>query len=238
LFVRALSVAAILGLAIAACATAPTATAPSETPSPTAFATVAPVTPEPTPSPTPTPAPTLAPLPTLTPEPEPTTNVAGQQMIAYYFSARRFFPIYPPTPQIDFDLPGDAPGDSVYRGLNASGQPIFAVRRDYVMTPRTAFHEIGHAYLDLLKRHDQTPDYMGKYWAFRQFPGTWQDSLLQAQQQAPNSLGAWMWSPYEVWAEGFGVSMVGSGREKSMDFGHVIDPTATKAFFLSLLSAP
>ena len=48
--------------------------------------------------------------------------------MTYYFQTRAAFPIFPPTPQIDFDEPSDENGDAWYRGLNAAGQPIFTVR--------------------------------------------------------------------------------------------------------------
>jgi hypothetical protein len=121
------------------------------TPSPTAVATAT-VTPEtPSPSPSPTPEPTVAATPVRTQRPRPTTNVAGMQLMTYYFQTRAQFGIFPPTPQIDFDEPADENGDAWYRGLNAAGQPIFTVREDYAMTPSTAFHELGHAYQDLAR---------------------------------------------------------------------------------------
>ena len=99
---------------------------PSPTPVPTATATLTPETPSPTPSPTL--APTVAPTQARTPRPRPTTNVAGMQLMTYYFMTRSQFSIFPPTPQIDFDEPADENGDAWYRGLNATGQPIFSVR--------------------------------------------------------------------------------------------------------------
>jgi hypothetical protein len=49
-------------------------------------------------------------------------------------------------------------GDAFFRGLTPDGQPIFTVREDFVMTPRTAFHEIGHAYEALLQRKNASID--------------------------------------------------------------------------------
>ena len=87
--------------------------------------------------------------------------------MTYYFQIRAAFPIFPPTPQLDFDEPAGENGDAWYRGVNASGQPIFAVREDYVMTPSTAFHELGHAYQDLVQRKNAGADVMAKYWTYR-----------------------------------------------------------------------
>src|SRR5688500_9019047 len=120
---------------------------PSPSPTPTVTATPTPtVSASPSPTLSPTPSPTIAPTPppqqTRTPRPDPTTNIAGQQLIPYYFQARQQFPIFPPTPQIDFDMAADRDGDAFFRGLTPAGQPIFTVREDFVMTQRTAFHEI------------------------------------------------------------------------------------------------
>jgi hypothetical protein len=157
--------------------------------------------------------------------------------MTYYFQARAMLPIFPPTPQIDFDEPADESGDAWYRGLNASGQPIFAVREDFVMTPSTAFHEIGHAYQDLVQRRVGGTDVMARYWAFRGFPLTWQDALKEAYRQPPGN-GQWMHLPTESWAEAFSIAMTGGGREATLDYGRTINPSATKDFFLSLMTLP
>jgi len=210
---------------------------PVALPSPSPTATVAPETPSPAPSPSPSPSPTPTAVQTTTPtqRPRPTTNVAGRQLLTYYFQTRAAFPIFPPTPQIDFDEPADENGDAWYRGVNASGQPIFAVREDYVMTPSTAFHEMGHAYQDLLQRRFASTDVMGKYWTYRGFPPTWQDALREAN--ALTGMSQWIHLPGESWAESFSVAMVGGGREKTLDYGRTINPVAMKAFFVSLLPA-
>jgi hypothetical protein len=210
---------------------------PSRAPTPT----IAPATPSPSPSPTAsptaTPVPTVAPTPVRTARPRPTTNVAGQQLITYYFQVRAQLPIFPPTPQIDLDEPADEAGDAWYRGLNAAGQPVFAVREDFAMTPSTAFHEIGHAYQDLVQRRLAGTDVMAKYWSYRGFPATWQDAQREAYAQPPG-MGQWMNLPTESWAEAFSVAMVGGGREKTYDFGRTINPSATKSFFVSLSTLP
>src|SRR6267143_1894205 len=141
---RALVAASLVVLVISACAQSPQANLPTDTPLATPSETPS-VAPE-TPSPTLSPEPTVAPTPAPTSPPRPTTRKAGEQMYTYYFEARRQFSIFPPTPQIDFDEPAGSNGNSWFRGLNASGQPIFAVREDFVMTPAAAYHEIGHAY--------------------------------------------------------------------------------------------
>jgi len=206
---------------------------PVALPSPMPTATVAPATPSPTPSPSPspTPSPTVAPTQAPTQRPRPTTNVAGQQLLTYYFQTRAMFPIFPPTPQIDFDEPAEENGDAWYRGVNAAGQPIFAVREDYVMTPSTAFHEMGHAYQDLVQRRVAGTDMMAKYWTYRGFPATWQDASKEAS--ALTGMAQWIHLPGESWAESFSVAMVGGGREKTLDYGRTINPVAMKSFFVS-----
>ncbi len=154
----------------------------------------------------------------------------------YYFQTRALLPIFPPTPQIDFDEPAGEDGDAWYRGVNAAGQPIFAVREDYTMTPSTAFHELGHAYQDLLQRKFAGTDVMAKYWTYRGFPTTWQDALKDAYAQPPG-MGQWIHLPGESWAEAFSVAMVGGGREKTLDFGRTINPPAMKSFFVSLMTS-
>jgi hypothetical protein len=202
-------------------------------PSPTATATPETPSPSPSPSPTPSPEPTVAQTPQPTQRPHPTTNTAGLQLITYYTQARAVFPIFPPSPQIDFDEPAGENGDAWYRGVNAKGQPIFAVREDYAMTPSTAFHELGHAYQDLLQRRSSGVDVMAKYWTYRGFPSTWQEALKEAYLQ-PSGMPQWIHLPGESWAEAFSVAMVGGGREKTLDYGRTINPPAMKTFFLTL----
>ena len=156
--------------------------------------------------------------------------------MTYYFQARAMFPIFPPTPQIDFDEPAGENGDAWFRGLNAAGQPIFSVREDYVMTPSTAFHEIGHAYEDLLKRRLAATDIRALYWTYRGFPATWQQA--QKEANAMSGMAQWIHLPGESWAEAFSIAMVGAGREKTLDYGRTINPSATKEFFLSLMTLP
>jgi hypothetical protein len=210
---------------------------PSPSPTPTATASPTPTvsaTPSPTLSPTPSPtiAATPSPQPTRTLRPDPTTNIAGQQLIPYYFQARQQFPIFPPTPQIDFDMAADRDGDAFFRGLTAVGQPIFTVREDFVMTQRTAFHEIGHAYEALLQRKDASVDWRARYWAFRGFPGTWQQAAAEAATKT--GMAQWTIQPQESWAEAFSIAFIGSGQEKTLDYGRTINPAAMKAFFQSL----
>jgi hypothetical protein len=210
---------------------------PSPSPTPTATSSPSPTasaSPTPTLSPTPTPtiAPTAPPQQTRTPRPDPTTNIAGQQLIPYYFQARQQFPIFPPTPQIDFDMASDRDGDAFFRGLTPVGQPIFTVREDFVMTQRTAFHEIGHAYEALLQRKDASVDWRARYWAFRGFPGTWQAAAAEAATKS--GMAQWIVQPQESWAEAFSIAFIGSGQEKTLDYGRTINPAAMKAFFQSL----
>ena len=206
--------------------------APTLTATPTATAVSA--TPSPTLSPTPTPTFTATPSPpaTRTLRPDPTNSIAGQQLIPYYFQARQQFAIFPPTPQIDFDFASDRDGDAFFRGLTPTGQPIFTVREDFVMTQRTAFHEIGHAYEALLQRKDASVDWRARYWAFRGFPGTWQAAAAEAATKT--GMAQWITQPQESWAEAFSIAFIGSGQEKTLDYGRTINPAAMKTFFQSL----
>jgi hypothetical protein len=227
----AVALVLVAGAALALSNREPTVALPS--PSPTA--TLTPETPSPTASPTasPTSSPTVAPTPAPTQRPRPTTNVAGQQLLSYYFQTRALLPVFPPTPQIDFDEPAGEEGDAWYRGLNAAGQPIFAVREDYVMTPTTAYHELGHAYQDLVQRRNGGTDMMAKFWTYRGFPGTWQDALREASTLT--GMAQWIRLPGEAWAESFSVAMIGGGHEKTLDYGRTINPFGMKSFFVSLL---
>ncbi len=164
--------------------------------------------------------------------PQPTTRAAGEKLYPYYFAARLAFPLLPPTPQIDFDFAADEDGNAFFRGLTATGQPIFTVREDFVMTPRTAYHEIGHAYEALLQRKDASIDWRARYWAFRGFPGTWQQAAAEAATRT--GMAQWIVQPQESWGEAFSIAMVGGGQEKTHDYGRTINPIATKAFFQSL----
>jgi hypothetical protein len=166
--------------------------------------------------------------------PQPTNHNSGDKLIPYYFQVRQQFTIFPPTPQLDFDFAADVDGDAFFRGLTPVGQPTFTVREDFVMTPRTAFHEIGHAYEALLQRKDASVDWRTKYWAFRGFPGTWQQASAEAAGMS--GMAQWIHQPQESWAEAFSIAMVGGGQEKTLDYGRTINPVATKAFFLSLLN--
>jgi len=226
---RFFAAATLIALVLSACAQSPELARPTESPidTPLEVATITPETPSPALSPTPAPTEVATPAPTA--PPRPTTRKAGEQMYVYYFEARRQFPIFPPTPQIDFDEPAGENGNSWFRGLNSSGQPIFAVREDYLMTPRTAYHEIGHAYEALLLQKDPNRDVMGKFWAYRSFPGTWQDAMKSSAAQ-PSFMAQWLSNPHEIWAENFSVGMVGVGGD--------FNPVAMKAFFKTLLPAP
>ena len=85
----------------------------------------------------------------------------------------------------------------------------------------------------MLEKQDPTRDYLALYWAFRGFPGTWQQA--DAQSQAQTSFSArWMFSPIESWAEAFRAAVMLEVKEKTLDYGKTIDPVAARQFFLSL----
>ena len=226
-------VIALCGVALlTGCVTGRATVSPSPTATESAVATADAATPSPTASPSPVPTPMPRP-----PTPRPTSTHAGAQLLPYYFQVRQLYPVLPRVPQIDYDDPDPIDGgDAWYRGLNASGQPIFAVRSDYVMTPNTAFHEVGHAYQDVLEHKLSPLEVRSKYWSFRGFPGTWDTAAQYSYQQV--GMTQWLYSPQESWAEAFKVGMLGGGGEKTWDYGRTINPVTIRAFFQSLSPAP
>jgi hypothetical protein len=77
-------------------------------------------------------------------------------------------------------------------------------------------------------------DWRAQYWAFRGFPGKWQDAAAEADTKT--GMSQWIVQPQESWAEAFSIAMVGSGQEKTLDYGRTINPSAMRQFFLSLLN--
>ena len=154
-------------------------------------------------------------------------------MLPFYFQIRQMFIAMPPTPVI---LPDEQTGvdeNAAFHGLDAQGQPRFAVRHDFVIDKGTAAHEFGHAYQKVMEKLDATRDYLALYWAFRGFPGTWQQA--QAQSEAQGSFSAkWISSPQESWAEAFRAGVMLEVKERTIDYGKTINPLAARQFFLSL----
>lgn len=208
---------------------------PSASPSPQR-STPRPARPTPTASPTPTPiaAATPQPPPPTTPRPRPTTRHAGERLLPYYAEIRELFPILPVGVEIMFDEPAGTEGNAFFHGLNAAGEPRFAVREDFVIDRGTAAHEIGHAYQKIIERSRPVHiDVLGPYWEFRGFPGTWQQAMLESQKQTSYS-AQWIWSPIESWAEAFRAAVMLETTEKTLDYGKTIDPTAAREFFQAL----
>ena len=206
---------------------------PTVVPTLTATPTVAPTSAAPSPSPSITASPTRIPA-TQQPTPEPTpSTVAGDRLIPFYFEIRPMFSAMPPTPVIEFDSNTGADENARFDGLDAQGQPKFSVRHDFVMDKGTAAHEMGHAYQKVLERRDPTKDYLAMYWAFRGFPGTWQQALAQSEAQ-PSFSAKWINSPIESWAEAFRAAVMLEAKEKTLDYGKTIDPIAARQFFQSL----
>ena len=169
---------------------------------------------------------------TRTPEPTPST-VAGDRLIPFYLQIRPLFPVLAPLPVILFDSDAGVDENASFQGLDPQGQPKFSVRHDFVMDKGTAAHEMGHAYQKALEKLDPTRDYLATFWAFRGFPGTWQQA--QAQSEAQGSFSArWILSPQESWAEAFRAGVMLEVKERTLDYGKTIDPAATRAFFQSL----
>ena len=203
----------------------------SPTPTPTVEITTA--APTPSPSPSPSPSPTAVPA-TRQPTPEPTISyIAGQRMLPFYFEIRQMFPVMPAAPVIMPDEQFGGVENAVFHGLDAQGQPQFAVRHDFVMDKGTAAHEFGHAYQKVIEKQDPSRDVLAMYWAFRGFPGTWQQADLQSKSQ-PSASAGWIYSPQESWAEAFRAGVMLEVKEKTVDYGKTIDPVAARQFFLSL----
>lgn len=239
--------AALLVVTLAITSRPPTVV-PSASPQPTASPVAIVVTPSPTPTPVPTPIPTPIPTPAsaatpATPPPRapserPTTRTAGERMRPFYAEIRQLFPILPAGIVIDFDEPSGTEPNAVFRGLTPAGEPIFAVREDFVLDQGTAAHEIGHAYAKVLERQGRgQTDLLTQYWQVRGFPGTWQQAQTEAQYET-NFL--WMWSktPSESWAEAFRAAVTLEAKERTKDYGKTIDPVAVRAFFISLMTPP
>src|SRR6266540_2411682 len=137
-----------------------------------------------------------------------------------------------PTPIPTFTLLPTTPTPSP---TNAPTPPPPPIRTKQPQpTSRTAGHEIGHYYEAMLNRKDASIDWRSKYWAFRGFPGTWQQAAAEAATLT--GMAQWIHQPQESWAEAFSIAMVGGGQEKTLDYGRTINPSATKAFFMSLLN--
>jgi hypothetical protein len=159
--------------------------------------------------------------------------IAGDRMIPFYFEFRAMFPVMPPAPVIQPDDQGDVVEHASFNGLDAQGQPLFTVRHDFVLDRGTAAHEFGHAYQKVLEKLDPNRDVLALYWAFRGFPGTWQEADAQSRAQ-PLFSGRWNTSPRESWAEAFRAAITLEAAEKTLDYGRRIDPPAARQFFLSL----
>jgi hypothetical protein len=159
--------------------------------------------------------------------------VAGDRIVPFYFEIRPMFPALPPAPVITFDTFAGTEENASFNGLDTHGQPMFSVRHDFVMDKSTAAHEVGHAYQRVLEAKFPGRDVMAMYWSFRGFPGTWQDALAHSQAETTFS-GAWLYSPIESWAEAFRAAVTLEVKEKTLDYGKTIDPTAARNFFQSL----
>jgi hypothetical protein len=132
-----------------------------------------------------------------------------------------------------FDTWAGGEENAAFNGLDPQGQPMFSVRHDFVIDKPTAAHEIGHAYQKTLEKRVPGRDFLAEYWAFRGFPGTWRQALVQSEAQ-PSFSGKWIYNPYESWAEAFRAAVTLEVKEKTLDYGKTIDPMKTRQFFQSL----
>jgi hypothetical protein len=154
-------------------------------------------------------------------------------MLPFYFQFRQTFGVMPPAPVIMPDEQGGVDEDAAFHGLDAQGQPLFAVRHDFVLDQGTAAHEFGHAYEAVMEKANPSRDVLALYWAFRGFPGTWQQADAQSKSQ-PSISAQWIFNPRESWAEAFRAAVTFDVKEKTIDYGKTIDPVAARQFFLSL----
>jgi hypothetical protein len=154
-------------------------------------------------------------------------------MLPYYFEIRPLFALFPPAPVILPDEDAEVDENAAFYGLDAQGQPKFAVRHDFLIDKPTTAHEMGHAYQKILETKFPNRDILGLYWTFRGFPGTWEQALVQSQAQ-PSFSAKWTYSPQESWAEAFRVAVTLDGKERTLDYGKTIDPVTMRAFFASL----
>ena len=153
----------------------------------------------------------------------------------FYFEIRPLFTALPPAPVVLPDVDAGADENAGFFGLNGQGEPQFAVRHDFVIDKGTTAHEMGHAYEAVLEHKDPTRDWLGLYWTFRGFPGTWQQAQAQSDAQT-SDMGRWVMSPRESWAEAFRAAVTLEVKEKTLDYGRTIDPAAARQFFQSLAS--
>lgn len=229
------AVALLVVLVAAACRS--DAAVPTEPPTPTPSPSIAVVaTASPTASPTRSPSavPTTAPQTTA----RPVSRVAGDRLLPFYFEIRQLFPVLPPSVDILPDEPRGTEANAAFHGLNANGEPRFAVREDFVMDRGTAAHEIGHAYQKIVERLGPPGrDVLALYWSFRGFSGTWQQALAQSESE-PTYSAKWITNPIESWAEAFRAAVTLEVKERTLDYGKTIDPLATREFFRSLVPAP
>ena len=154
-------------------------------------------------------------------------------MLPFYFEIRPMFPALPAAPVIQFDSLAGSEENAAFNGLDPSGQPMFSVRHDFVIDKGTTAHEMGHAYQKVLEKKFPGRDFLASYWTFRGFPGTWQQALAQSEAQ-PTFSGKWIYNPLESWAEAFRAAVTLEVKEKTLDYGKTINPTAMRQFFQSL----
>lgn len=164
----------------------------------------------------------------------------------YYFRAKALVLVLPPL-LVGADLPpGSSDAAAKLDPRTLQGNTLVQIRADFpsplivdperaALVENTVMHECGHPWDTLLEL--QGRDHHARYWAFRGFPGTWEQAesdALARDAAAPNT--GWQFHPRESWAECFGAAM--SGRwvkpEKTMNWGSGVDPLAARAFFQSV----
>lgn len=134
--------------------------------------------------------------------------VGGTDAIApmynYYPVARKIYSILTPEFIALEDTPAGSWGLAWFYGLDVYNRPRFAVRDDVALNTKIAWHESSHAFeamcTNLLMQGGKSSSYFrDKYWAFRQFPGTWQEA--DAYALSIGGPGAWQFYVAESIAE-------------------------------------
>jgi hypothetical protein len=98
----------------------------------------------------------------------------------------------------------------------------------YPVTQRIALHELGHLW-HFNNRARQDAFWTARFGSCATAPKSWDE----ADHDAHPAPGMELWAvlPGESIAECFAIALAGSGRERTLDYGCVIDPAAMRTFF-------
>jgi len=152
----------------------------------------------------------------------------GDALLDYYVKAKARYPMVFVLPAVaDPDDP-NLPYHTISRVEN--GVVHLAVRPGYLVEDRTGFHEMGHVFDFIVSGRD--PTFRERYWSwrFRDWPSA-PSSWMVAQHEYDTIYRSWAYLPIESLAEAFSIGFLGWGTDKSMDYGHTLDPAKARAFF-------